>query len=218
MLDSAHFSGKFDTMAQQKKTYHHGDLRTALIDAATEVIEESGPKALTIRAVANRAGVSHGAPYRHFSDKDALLLAVVERGFVLLEEAMSAATGNTDGSALEQFQASGRAYFTFARKYPAYYRVMFSGDLLSGKGNEALGHTSAGAFLDIGGYLRECQQLGVVRKDDEVLQSIAIISTIHGFVSLLNDNRINHMIDGKYSDSEVWDYLVGAIFRGIGEE
>lgn len=205
-------------MTQKKKTYHHGDLRTALIDAATEVIEESGPKALTIRAVANIAGVSHGAPYRHFSDKDALLVAVVERGFTLLEQAMSAATGNTDGSAMEQFQASGRAYFEFARMYPAYYRVMFSGDLLSGKGNETLGHTSEGAFLDIGGYLRECQRLGVVKKDDEVLQAIALVSTIHGFVSLLNDNRISHLLEGKYSDSEVWDYLVGTIFTGIAEQ
>lgn len=205
-------------MAQQKKSYHHGDLRTALIDAATAVIEEQGPKALTIRAVANLAGVSHGAPYRHFSDKDALLLAVVERGFTLLEEAMSRATEQAGEGPMDQFSASGKAYFQFARMYPAYYRVMFSGDLLSGSGNEAMGHTSAGAFLDIGSYLQECQRLGVIRKEDEVLQSIAIVSTIHGFVSLLNDNRINHLLEGKYSDNEVWDYLVGVIFKGIGEQ
>lgn len=205
-------------MAKQRQSYHHGDLRTALIDAATEVIGEQGPKSLTIRAVANRAGVSHGAPYRHFSDKDALLLAVVERGFALMETAMAEAREAAGSDPLGQFAASGQAYFTFARKYPAYYRVMFSGDLLSGNGNETLGHTSAGAFLDIGGYLKEGQGLGFIKKGDELLQSIAIISAIHGFVSLLNDNRITHLLEGKYSDTEAWDYLLSVIFQGIGEQ
>lgn len=201
----------------EKQSYHHGDLRTALIDAATEVIENQGPKALTIRAVAKLAGVSHGAPYRHFADKDALVLAVVERGFTLLEQTMERARDGAGEGAMEQFAASGQAYFQFARDYPAYYRVMFSGDLLSGSGDETFGHTSAGAFLDIKGFLRECQAMGVIRKEDELLQSIAIVSTIHGFVSLLNDNRIGHLIEGQYSVEEVWEYLIKAVFEGLGE-
>lgn len=204
-------------MPVKKDNYHHGDLRTALIDAASELIVDSGPKALTIRAVAKQVGVSHGAPYRHFNDKDDLLVAVVERGFELLEEAMSNAKGAASDSPLDQFAASGEAYFSFARSYPAYYRAMFSGDLLSGRNETVLQHTSAGAFLNIEGYLLQCQEMGVVKKDDKMLQSIAIISMIHGFVSLLNDNRLNHLLEGKYSDKEAWDFLVGSVFQGIGE-
>ena len=203
-------------MSGEKQNYHHGDLRTALIAAATEVIGELGPRGLTIREVTKRAGVSHGAPYRHFSDKDELLLAVVERGFQLLNEAMLAARAKAGEGTLEQFAASGDAYFEFARRHPGYYRVMFSGDLLSGSGNKTFSHTSAGAFLDIKGYLRECQTMEIVRKDDEVLQSIAIVAMMHGFVSLLNDNRIEHLMGDEYSIEEVRDYLTTVIFQGIG--
>lgn len=203
-------------MATGKKSYHHGDLRTALIEAAVDVIEELGPKGLTIREVAKRAGVSHGAPYRHFADKDALVLAVVERGFSLLHSAMAEARANTGNTAIEQFAASGDAYFQFATEYPTYYRVMFSGDLISGSGDQAFGHTSSEAFLDIQGYLKECQQVGLVRQEDELLQSIAIVSMIHGFVSLLNDNRIGHLVEGRYSIEEVRDFVLNSLFNGLG--
>lgn len=203
-------------MTTDKTNYHHGDLRTALIDAATDTIEELGPSGLTIREVAKRAGVSHAAPYRHFASKDELILAVVERGFGLLQDTMQQAREGAGEGALEQFAASGEAYFSFARRYPTYYRVMFSGDLLSGTGDETLGHTSTSAFVDIQGYLRDCQGLGLVRKDDELLQSIAIISSIHGFVSLVNDNRIGMLVKDKYSIEEVREFLLKTIFDGLG--
>jgi AcrR family transcriptional regulator len=203
-------------MTTDKTNYHHGDLRAALIDAATDTIEELGPPGLTIREVAKRAGVSHAAPYRHFAGKDELILAVVERGFALLQDTMKQARDSAGEGAVEQFAASGEAYFSFARQYPTYYRVMFSGDLLSGTGDETLRHTSTSAFLDIKSYLRDCQDLELVRKDDELLQAIAIISSIHGFVSLVNDNRIGMLVEDKYSIEEVREFLIKSIFEGIG--
>ena len=77
-------------MQANKTTYHHGDLRSALLDAALTVINEAGSSQLTIREVARRAGVSHTAPYRHFADKDELIVAVVEQGFELLQQTMQA--------------------------------------------------------------------------------------------------------------------------------
>ena len=68
-------------MTAAKEKYHHGDLRAALLEAALAVISEIGPQGLSIREVARRAGVSHAAPYRHFADRDELILAVVEQGF-----------------------------------------------------------------------------------------------------------------------------------------
>jgi AcrR family transcriptional regulator len=75
--------------SEKKRSYHHGDLRTALIESALDIIEELGPRKLTVREVAHRAGVSHAAPYRHFKDKNELINAVVERGFELLQETMA---------------------------------------------------------------------------------------------------------------------------------
>ena len=94
------------------------------------------------RKVARRAGVSHAAPYRHFADKDALIVAVVERGFDLMRDTMQAQKATAGDDPLSQFTASGMAYVEFALQYPAYYRVMFSGDLINSEGHVSLQHTS----------------------------------------------------------------------------
>ena len=101
-------------MAELKTSYHHGNLRSALLDAAASVISEIGPQGLTIREVASRAGVSHAAPYRHFSGKDDILLAVVEQGFALLEQTMAERKAAADGDPISQFAASGMAAVDFA--------------------------------------------------------------------------------------------------------
>src|SRR6185437_16137973 len=74
--------------ATPKAAYHHGDLRRALIAAARAILEEDGLPALSLRAVARRAGVSQAAPYHHFPDKDALLAALGAEGFDALDRAM----------------------------------------------------------------------------------------------------------------------------------
>lgn len=203
-------------MAGEKSTYHHGDLRTALIDAASDVLRETGPQGMTIREVARRAGVSHAAPYRHFRDKDELAVAVVERGFSLLNEAMQAAREQAGDDPLDQFAASGEAYMQFARQYPAYYRVMFSGELLSSGEKSDMAHTSAEALREIECYVRELQGMGIMREDDEMLLSIALVSTMHGFLSLLNDGRLEPLIKNRFSPQQVQDFVIGAIFQGVG--
>lgn len=199
-----------------KTAYHHGDLRVALIEAALEIIDQDGPQGLTIRKVAQRAGVSHAAPYRHFAGKDDLVLAVVERGFELLNEEMAEARARAGGDLLAQFASSGEAYLTFAMNNPTYYRVMFNGNMLSAGDNEGLRHTSAASFERMTEDIRMCQELGVVREGDPGLLAIAIVSTVHGFVSLANDNRLNH-IQGRAMDlDELRDFVVSAIFEGVG--
>lgn len=202
-------------MATVKLAYHHGDLGAALIDSALEIIAEIGPQGLTIREVARRAGVSHAAPYRHYADKDELILAVVERGFELLEAAMDVAREAAGKEPLDQFAASGDAYISFALDYPTYYRVMFSGDLLNSNGHESLQHTSSRAFEQMTLDLETCQALGVVRKGDPMLQAIAIVSTVHGYVSLANDNRLGHLTADGHDKQSVKQYVLTAIFEGL---
>ena len=203
-------------MDTAKATYHHGDLPTALIEAALEIIDEFGPQGLTIRKVAQRAGVSHAAPYRHFPDKDYLILAVVEHGFELLDQAMEQARADAGDDPLAQFAASGEAYLQFALSYPAYYRVMFSGDLLSSKGHDALRHTSNAALQRMVEDIETCQQMGILREGNPMLQAISIISTVHGFVSLANDNRLAHLSGEGFDLDGVKDFVITAIFEGLG--
>ena len=203
-------------MATAKADYHHGSLHTALIDAASEVLREIGPKGMTIREVAKRAGVSHAAPYRHFSNKDELAVAVVERGFKLLNEAMTTARERAGENVLEQFAAAGAAYMDFARNYPAYYRAMFSGELLSGEGKADMEHTSAAALEQIESDVRACQAIGVLREGEPKLQAIAIVSAIHGFLSLLNDGRIAHLLSGDHGIDQAQEFVISAIIQGLG--
>jgi AcrR family transcriptional regulator len=105
--------------------YHHGDLRRALIDAAVAAVGEAGPSALSLRAVAKGAGVSHAAPAHHFGDKAGLLTAVAAEGFDRLADALEAAWADTG-----DFRAVGAAYVRFAIDHRSHFEVMFRPELV----------------------------------------------------------------------------------------
>jgi AcrR family transcriptional regulator len=109
----------------ERRGYHHGNLREALVEAALALIAEKGPAGFTIAEAARLAGVSPGAPYRHFRDAEALLAEVALRGFERFAVALAAAWNGGRPSALRAFEALGRAYLAFARDEPAYYAAMF---------------------------------------------------------------------------------------------
>jgi AcrR family transcriptional regulator len=109
----------------QRRGYHHGNLREALIDAALTLIADKGPAGFTIAEAARLAGVSPGAPYRHFRDAEALLAEVALRGFERFGASLAAAWNDGRPDPLRAFEALGRAYLAFARQEPAYYAAMF---------------------------------------------------------------------------------------------
>jgi AcrR family transcriptional regulator len=113
-----------ESQTAEARPYHHGDLRRALIDAASRVLEAEGPSALSLRAVAREAGVSPAAPYHHFKDKGELLDAVAHEGWTLLDQALAAAKAKAP-SARDAMNELGVAYVCFARENPALYRVMY---------------------------------------------------------------------------------------------
>ncbi len=207
------YSKSDDIMATARKNYHHGDLRAALLEAALDIITDSGPQQLTIREVARRAGVSHTAPYRHFADKDQLIVAVVEQGFSLLQDTMEKQKASVPPDPINQFAASGMAYVDFALTHPAYYRVMYSGDLLTS--SESLQHTSTETFAAMIKDIETCQELNIVKKGDAALQALGILSTIHGFVCMVNDNRVSTLITDNYDNAVLRDTVITQIFEGL---
>jgi AcrR family transcriptional regulator len=100
-------------------TYHHGDLRAALLQAAGEILEREGLASLSLREAARRAGVSHNAPYRHFPDRERLLAALAAEGFASLNEDLAK---RPEGSV-------GLGYVEFALAQPQRFRLMFGGQL-----------------------------------------------------------------------------------------
>ncbi|MFE9688868.1 TetR/AcrR family transcriptional regulator [Micromonospora sp. NPDC005806] len=151
--------------------YHHGDLRRALLDAAGQVIGESGPAALSLRDLARRAGVSHAAPAHHFGDKAGLLTALAVEGFDLLAAALDRAGGDL----LE----AGVAYVRFAVAHRAHFEVMFTPGLYRADDPAVVAaRTRAGAVLR-GGVAALPGPSGESDRD-----ALAAWSIVHGFATL----------------------------------
>lgn len=120
-------------MGQDRTSYHHGDLRRALLDTVLDMVAEQGQTGdVTMREVARRAGVSHGAPYRHFEDKDELLMAVAVEGFECLSRALRAARSGIENDE-ERFIETGLAYLRFAKTQRGYMGVMLSPEVAKGR-------------------------------------------------------------------------------------
>jgi AcrR family transcriptional regulator len=112
--------------------YHHGDLRRALVEATSRLVEQYGQEGFTLRAAARLAGVSDGAPYHHFADRDALLAAVAEHGFRSLCDELRESADRERGDARRKSLAVGVTYVLFAARNPAKFRLMF-GPLVQAK-------------------------------------------------------------------------------------
>ena len=109
------------TTLKPRATYHHGDLRTALLSAARVLLDEGGVGAVSLREAARRAGVSPAACYRHFTDKEALLTALAVQGF----DEFAQALGQAVQGGRQSFAEMGVAYVAFAVQRPGLFRLMF---------------------------------------------------------------------------------------------
>src|SRR6056300_1012623 len=112
-------------MADKKRGYHHGNLRQALVEDALLLIEKKGPEGFVLSEAANQAGVTPAAVYRHFSGKEDLIAETARQGYEIFADVMQFAYDKGQPSALDAFEATGRAYLAFARKYPGHYIAMF---------------------------------------------------------------------------------------------
>src|ERR1700730_8545607 len=162
-------------MPPSKVTYHHGDLRAACVRAAMELLEEGGEAALSLRAVARRAGVSPSAPYRHYEDREALVSAVAALGYRELAERLVAA--HSSPSTPEQLASVAIAYVQFALERPALFRVMF-GEPCDRDNDE---RTAATAAVTL--YLREIVGRIFPEADAEAMAT-ATWALVHGLASL----------------------------------
>jgi AcrR family transcriptional regulator len=114
----------------QPKPYHHGDLRRVLIDAALQLVEEGGAEGLSVREAARRAGVSPGAPFRHFPNRDALMMAVAEEAQRRFRAEIEAAIAKAPaGDPLARFRCLGVAYLRWAMRNPTHFEIISSGRL-----------------------------------------------------------------------------------------
>jgi AcrR family transcriptional regulator len=167
-----------------KRSYHHGNLTEALIEAALELIREFGPAGFSFAEVTRAVGVSPAAPYRHFRDRDALMAEVARRGFDKFAARLSKAWNGGQPDPTTALKSVGKAYLSFARAEPAYYAAMFEARL-PGDMSRDLSHASDRAFL----VLREaCEaliaEMPKERRPPALMMSLHIWAMSHGIASL----------------------------------
>ncbi|WP_424215784.1 TetR/AcrR family transcriptional regulator (plasmid) [Streptomyces sp. BI20] len=156
----------------KRDTYHHGDLRRAVLDAALDVVRTEGPGALSLRELARRAGVSHAAPAHHFKDRAGLLTAIAVEGFRLLTDALGEA---------EDLREAGVRYVEFAFARPAHFQVMFRPDLVRAEDPELVA-ARAGAAERLRVAVEVLSHEG--RVPDARSAGVAAWSLAHGYATL----------------------------------
>lgn len=167
------------TSKPQPHAYHHGDLRSAILTAASQILEKESVARLSLREAARRAGVSHNAPYRHFPDRESLLAALAAEGFGMLARAQR------EAASASGLRGMGEAYVRFALAHPQRFQLMFSGAVPIAKHPE-LREVATKTFAGLSGALAE-QTPGARGASDA---SIAAWALVHGLAHLLMDERI----------------------------
>ena len=167
-----------------RRSYHHGNLREALISAALDLIAQKGPAGFTFAEAARAAGVSPAAPYRHFRDRDALMADVALRGFQHFEQRLAAAWNEGRPSPLAALERMGGAYLAFAREEPAYFSAMFEAGLPVGEHRD-LQEAGDRAF----GVLRQaCEAIVATmpagKRPPAMMMALHIWALSHGIASL----------------------------------
>lgn len=165
-------------------------LHQRLIACSIEILETEGQAALTLRAAARAAGVSHMAPYRHFADKDALLAAVALTGFEALRDEMAAAA-STGPDAEARLRSIGQAYMAFALRRPALYRLMFGPATIDMHRFPDLARAAQATFACCADAVAECAPTAT-SSDGEQAPALVIATwaLVHGLASLIMDGRI----------------------------
>lgn len=168
-------------------SYHHGDLRAALLRAAAQEIAAAGAAQLSLRELARRAGVSHAAPAHHFGDKTGLLTALATEGFRILHEHTSPVLGRPDA-----LVRAGEQYVAFALTYPAHFSVMFDPHLLR-MTDAALAAERDLAFDNFFTAVR--QTTGTQDADQVATQALAAWSVVHGMAVLWLQGNLPYPAD-----------------------
>jgi AcrR family transcriptional regulator len=185
---------------QQRSTYRHGDLRQALLDAGVAMAREGGPDAVVLREATRRAGVSPNAAYRHFSDRDALVMAVSNAASSASAEAIeaewdAAPTGTPAETAHAHLRAVGIGYLRFARDEPGLFRAAYTvpSNLDEAFSPDKAGPSGRTPFQLLGIAIDEMVAAGVMPAERRPGAEMLAWSTVHGLAMLVLEGPLRDL-------------------------
>ena len=201
-------------MKMKKSTsYHHGNLKEALIETALQTIDQEGLDAITLRDITQKLGTSRSAVYRHFASKEALIIGVIQRGYEQLDELFTPIFQDHTQSVQERFEKMGRAYLDFAIEHPNLYRLLF-GENYRQEREEVCDYkdeSQATGLYALIGLLLEAQEEGIIARADPMVQAATVWASIHGLASLLIDGHLM-MRDNL---EEIYRYSQSMVLNGM---
>jgi AcrR family transcriptional regulator len=184
-----------------ERPYHHGNLRTALLAQAERTVRERGVQDLSLRELARDIGVSHGAPRRHFADRQALLDALAESGFERLGAALRSAVNRAGENFQARLEATAAAYIRFATRDAALLELMFAGKRREQSGT--LHEAAERAFSIMFELIGQGQADGVIEPGQPERVGLVLFATIQGIAALVTGG----MIDAEQLDELVADAI-----------
>ncbi|MCV6824417.1 MULTISPECIES: TetR/AcrR family transcriptional regulator [Halocynthiibacter] len=198
----------------KKRGYHHGNLREALVEAALGLIEQKGPTGFTLSEAAKRAGVTPAAVYRHFEGREDLIAEAARQGYEIFGDLMEYAYSTGQPSALASFEATGRAYLAFARRYPGHYVAMFESGISVNRTPEL-----AAAAKRANGILEKAaeelsQHIPADKRPPASMFSAHILAMSHGVVELFARTAPGSI--APFPPEDLLESGIGIYLRGLG--
>lgn len=175
-------------------SYHHGDLKNALIQAGMEILAEQGLRNLSLRKVAKQAGVSHAAPYAHFKDKQALIAAISTEGFRQLYSQIKSVMETYINQPEALLIETAWAYFQFAFNEPDRFKLMFSSVLDKEKDYPDFVAISQENFAQLVEVVEICQKGGALKQGKPNIIAVGVWGTVHGYTTLILERQIPHTV------------------------
>jgi AcrR family transcriptional regulator len=200
---------------RRPRSYHHGNLKEVLLEAARALIEQYGPAGFSLTEAARLAGVSPAAPYRHFRDREALLGEVARSGFDRFAARLNMAWNNGVPTPFAAFDALGRAYLAFAREEPASYAVMFEAGLQPEDAARMPGATKAFDVL-LKAATALCRGIPEKERPPVRLMSLHIWAISHGVATLFAQSGARQAKSVPMSAEEILESAMLIYLRGLG--
>lgn len=199
-------------------SYHHGDLRQALIAAAMQLADESGPAGVTVREAARRAGVSAGAPFRHFPSRAALMSAIAEEALRRFRAEFDAALAAAPEDPIERMRAIARAYLRWALRNPTHFEIVSTAALFDfGANRSHMGADDRHIREQTDRVVAEAFRRGQLRGDDPALILLAARAMLYGFARMKVDGHFPRWNLDETHAEETADKLIALFIDAIAK-